>query len=79
MLRYNIHLHRMYYHAAEELLLHENIEELKLTSGIFLYHVLSPYNHQEEILSLLIPKPLHNARGGTRHPAYSQDYPASGG
>lgn len=29
-------------------------------------------------LSLIIPKPLHN-RGGTRHPAYGQDYSTSRG
>lgn len=79
MLRYNIHLHWIYSHTAEEPLLHENIEELKLTCGIFHYHVLSPYNPQEDILSSVIPKPLYNTRGGTRHPAYSQDYPAFGG
>lgn len=79
MLGYNIHLHWIYFHVAEGLLLHQNIEELKLTHCIFHYHVLSPYNSQEDIFCLVIPKPLHNTKGGARHPAYSKDYPTFGG
>lgn len=46
-----LHLSQILSHTAEEILLHENVGEIKLTCSIFCYHMLSPYSPQEDILS----------------------------
>lgn len=44
----------MYSHAAEELLLHGNMEELKMICAIFQYLMLNPYKPQEDTLCLFL-------------------------